>query len=238
MIKIELHCHTLFGSVCAYADAETIVERYTEQGYNGVVITNHFCESYFNDYKGETRKEKLDFYFSLFDEVKELGEKRGFRVFLGSEIKVENQNDYLLFGFDRSFFYDNKPLYYYTQEEMFKLADKNGLFFAQAHPFRNNVRAVGNPKFMHGIEEFNGHYHHQNNNDKAKEFCEKNNLIGLSGTDFHRPNQPITAGIFIPDNVKNEKQLVECLFNRNFSLYRDEREYEENFKRFINGEIE
>ncbi len=238
MIKLETHCHTLHGSGCGKADAQTIVRRYLELGYAGIVITNHYHEAYFSEYPGQTKKEKLDFYFSLFDNIKKLGEKQGLKMFLGTEVHVNRQNDYLLYGFERSFLYDNKPLFELTQKEIFDLAEKNGLFFAQAHPFRNGVRAVGDPKYMHGIELFNGHFHHRNNNKKAMSFCEENGLIGLSGTDFHTPDQPITAGIFVPNNIENEKQLVDCLFNRNFELYRDEKGYESACDKFMNGEWE
>ncbi len=235
-MKIELHCHTLYGSYCGLADTETIVRRYIENGYQGVVITNHYYKSAFESYKGDTKKEKLDFYFSLYEKVKEEGEKKGLKVFLGTEIAVENQTDYLLFGFDRKLLYDNKPLYEFNQKEIFDLAEKNGCFFAQAHPFRRGVKAVGNPKFMHGVERFNGHFHHVNNNELAGEFCEKNNLIGFSGTDFHTPDQPITAGVFVPDSVNNEARLVECLFNKNFSLYCDEKGYLSALDKYLKGE--
>lgn len=238
MIKLETHCHTLYGSWCGLADSKTIVNRYLDAGYGGVVITNHYYQSAFNNYKGDNKKEKLDFYFSLFEEVKREGEAKGLKVFLGSEIRVENKNDYLLFGFDRSLFYDNKPLYEFNQKEIFDLAEKHGLFLAQAHPFRDDgVEAVGDPKYMHGVERFNGHYHHVNNNEKTARFCDENNLIGLSGTDFHTPIQPITAGIFVPDNIDNETQLVECLFNRNFTLYCDEQGYKTACEKYFNGEL-
>ncbi len=238
MIKLEPHCHTLYGSYCGLADAETIVRRYLENGYKALVVTNHYYKSAFDSYKGDNKKEKLDFYFSLYENVKELGDKQGLKVFLGAEVFVENQNDYLLFGFDRSLFYDNKPLYEFNQKEMFDLAEKHGLFFAQAHPFRNGVKAVGDPRYMHGVERFNGHYHHVNNNEKTAAFCDENNLIGFAGTDFHTPVQPITAGIFVPDNIDDEKQLVECLFNRNFELYCDEQGYKSALDKFMKGELE
>ncbi len=236
MMKLELHCHTLHGSGCGLADSETIVKRYLESGYGGVVITNHYYKSAFEGYNGESKKEKLDFYFSLYENVKKLGEKQGLKVFLGSEIAVDNQNDYLLFGFDRKLFYDNKPLYELSQKELFELAEKHGCFFAQAHPFRKGVKAVGDPELMHGVERFNGHFHHINNNDLAGEFCDKNKLIGLSGTDFHTPDQPITAGIFVPDNVSDEKQLTKCLLNKNFELYCDEKGYLSACDKYIKGE--
>ncbi len=224
-MKLETHCHTLYGSWCALTDAETIVKRYLEEGYSGLIVTNHYYKSAFDTYKGESKKEKLDFYFSLYENVKEIGRKQGLKVFLGSEVFVENKNDYLLFGFDKKMFYDNKPLFELSQKELFRLAEKNNCFFAQAHPFRKGVSTVGDPEYMHGVEIFNGHYHHANNNDLATEFCNKHNLIGLSGTDFHDPDQPITAGIYLPDNIENERQLTECLFNKNFSLYCDEKGY-------------
>ncbi len=237
MIKFEIHCHTLHGSYCGLADADTIVKRYLDAGYGGLVVTNHYYDSAFEAYPGENKKEKLDFYFSLYEKVKEIGEKQGLRVLLGSEVKVNSENDYLLFGFDRKIFYDNKPLYQFTQEEMFRLAEKQGFFFAQAHPFRvKGVKSVGDPKLMHGIERFNGHFHHINNNEQAGEFCQKNNLIGLSGTDFHTPDQPITAGVFLPDYVMDEKQLANCLFNRNFSLYCDEKGYLDAMDKYYKGE--
>ena len=233
MIKLETHCHTLYGSHCGLADAKSIVNRYSEEGYNGVVITNHFNEREFNTYKGENKKQKLDFYFTLYEEVKELGEKKGLRIFLGSEILAVTGEEYLIYGFDKSLFYDNKPLYQMTQEELFRLAEKNGCFFYQSHPFRVKVPRRGTIEYLHGAESFNGHFHHESNNHLAKKWCEENNLIGISGTDFHTPNQPITAGIFTPDYVKDEKSLVECLFKRDFSLYCDEQKYKVELEKFM-----
>ncbi len=235
-MKIELHCHTKYGSGCGLADFETIVSRYVDADYNGVVITNHYYKSAFESYKGDSKKEKLDFYFSLYEKVKEEGERRGLKVFLGSEIAVQNQNDYLFFGFDRKLFYDNKPLYEFTQKELFDLSEKNHCFFAQAHPFRKGVKAVGDPKYMHGVELFNGHYHHYNNNDLAREFCDKNNLIGLSGTDFHTPTQPITSGIILPQDIENETELVKHLFNKDFKIYCDEERYLSARDEYYKGE--
>jgi len=233
MIKLETHCHTLYGSHCGLADADTIVSRYLDAGYDGVVITNHFVKKHFDSYKGETDREKLDFYFSLFDEVKEKGEKKGLKVFLGSEVSACTSEEYMLVGFDRSLFYDNRPLFEMNQKELFELAEKNGLFFYQSHPFRDRVKVLGDPKYMHGAEVFNGHYHHTNFNEKAVEFCEKNNLIGLSGTDFHKPEQPITAGIIVPDYVTDEKKLVECLFKRDFEIICDEQTYLYELEKFL-----
>ena len=44
MIKLETHCHLLHSSHCAHADADSIISRYKEAGYGGIVITNQFVE--------------------------------------------------------------------------------------------------------------------------------------------------------------------------------------------------
>ena len=233
MIKLETHCHTLYGSHCGLADAKTIIDRYHKAGYGGIVITNHFNRREFSTYKGETNREKINFYFSLYEQVKALGEEKGMKIFVGAEINASTNEEYVLYGFDKELFYGEKLLFDYTQEELFKLAEDNGCFLYQSHPFRVSVPKLGNPAFLHGAEYFNGHYHHVNNNHQARLWCEQNNLIGLSGTDFHKPDQPITAGIFIPDQVNSEKSLVDCLFKRNFSLYCDEQTYEIELEKFL-----
>ena len=119
---------------------------------------------------------------------------------------VAGDRDYLaarmLYGFDKNFLLDNANLWEFTQEQLFKIANANGLFMYQSHPFRQGVKA-GNSKFMHGAESFNGHFHHVNNNVPAKAFCEENSLIEMSGTDFHDPGQPVTAGIYIPKDIND-----------------------------------
>jgi hypothetical protein len=198
-----------------------------------VVITNHFNKREFDCYKGDNKKEKLDFYFSLFDEVYELGKKNGMKVFLGAEISAQDGVEYVMYGFDRSLFYDNKYLFEMTQEELFRLGEKNGCFFYQSHPFRDRVMHRGDPNYLHGAESFNGHFHHRSHNHLADAWCNEHNLIKLSGTDFHKPDQPITAGILVPDNIETEKQLVECLFKQNFTLYCDENKYLIELEKFF-----
>ena len=66
-------------------------------------------------------------------------------------------------------------------------------------------------------------------NEKAIEFCKVNNLIGVCGTDFHNPDQPILTAMYIPDDVNDEKAFVKCLFDRQFQLSCDEKTYKIEF---------
>ena len=238
-MKLETHCHLIGTSVCADCPMDVMIDKYKSAGYDGIVVTNHLHPRYFASYPGETKKEKTDYFFSVYDEFKSKCEKVGIKTFLGAEVLVvcpEGHAEYIMYGFDRDFIYDNRPLYELTQKELFELCDENGIFLFKAHPFRTKEIA-GDPKYMHGAEYFNGHYHHLNNNEEAREFCNKNNLVKLSGTDFHHEDQPITAGIIISDDIANEKELVKIILDGDYQLIEEEEEYLSAHKKHLEGKL-
>ena len=232
-MKIEMHCHPYGGSNCANGDNLLMVQKYKEKGYNAIVATTHFDTNYYLGYPGVSHKDKVDYFFKVYDDFKKIANENGLKTFFGAEIRcIPTRTEYMLLGFDRNFLYDNIPLFLYPQQTLFEIAQKNGFLMYQTHPYRTNVVA-GFPEYMHGAESFNGHYHHANNNDKAREFCAQNGLICLSGTDYHHDDQPITAGIIVPDDIENEKQLVKCIFDKNFTLVEEEKEYIDRFNQHM-----
>lgn len=236
MIKIEPHCHSVGASRCADVSLERIVEVYSSLGYGGIVLTNHVNRSSFEVYPAETKKEKYDYFFSSVDALRDLCAPRNIKVFCGAEIcaytSSNGYSEYTVYGFDRKFMYDNKFLYEYSQEELFRLCEKNNVFMYQTHPFRERVEC-GNSQFMHGAEAFNGHYHHYNNNAMANKFCEDNNLIKMVGSDFHHPDQPVTAGMLIPDNVNDDFALTEYIRSGKAGLIEYGELYEKSYKEYL-----
>ena len=234
MIKIELHVHSLGGSYCAKASAAQIAARLKNEGYGGVMITNHYNErSFMIEYAAKDFKSKMDYYCSLFDEVKAECEKVGLKAFFGAEVAVKPcGTEYVIVGFDREFLYNHDYLFKLTQEQLFELADKNGLFMYQPHTARHGVK-FGNPKFMHGAEWFNSHLHHNNHNALAENFCKENNLIKVSGNDFHVADQPLIGGALIPNRINDEKQLAEYLKSGKCKMYKDEIAYQQALKWYM-----
>lgn len=232
MIKFEMHAHTKGGSRCGHADEKTLISDYVNSGYGGVVITNHFDSyNYYNTLVGDTHKEKTDYFFSLYEKVKEEGEKFNVKVFYGVEVRDIDNTEYMLYGFKKEFIYDNRPLFTLSQKELFALAEKNNLFMYQTHPFRDGV-VCGDPKYMHGAEIFNGHFHHVNNNKKAQEFINKYNLIKMAGTDYHRPSQPLTSYMNIPKSINDEQTLAEYLLSGKAQFFGDEDYYIKEMKKY------
>lgn len=230
MIKFETHCHT-GASACADCPIEIIAKNLKSAGYGGAAITNHLQKKYFDGYLGETDKEKISYFLSVYEKTRRVFAENGLKTFLAAEVLADEavHSEYIIYGFDEKFLYDNKPLFYYNQKELFKLCDKNGVFMYKCHPFRTGEYA-GNPAYLHGAESFNGHFHHDNNNVLAEKFCEENNLIKMSGTDYHHDGQPITAGIYLPEEINDEISLKEFIFKNNFKRIENKELYEREYK--------
>ena len=236
MIKLETHCHSLGGSPCATSPDEILIEDYVKAGYGGVVITNHISRASYDYHKGETHAEKVRFYYSLIENLTEKFQPFNVKVFWGTEVSVicdrsKGYQEFTVYGIHEKDMFDNKPLYTFTQEELFRFAEKRGLFMYQTHPFRDGV-ICGNPCFLHGAESFNGHFHHYNHNDRAKEFCIENGLIGMSGSDYHHEHQPITAGIYVPESICTNEQLIEYIFKNEFEIIKDAALYERELAKY------
>ena len=234
MIKVELHSHPKGGSPCADGDSQLAVQKFIDAGYGGVVCSTHYSKPYYeNVFLGQTHKEKIDYFFKVYDDFVKIANEKGLKTFFGAEVRcVPTNTEYILVGFDRAFLYENPPLFNLSQQELFEVAEKNGFFMYQSHPFRTAV-TVGDPKYMHGAESFNGHYHHINNNDIAQKFCKENNLVGLVGTDYHHDDQPLTTGIMLPKSIDTEKQLAEFLKKGEFSVVVDKDLYEKSLEKHL-----
>lgn len=224
MIKIELHCHEVSLSPCATSRYKDAIDESKSSGYGAVVITNHYSKYVYSIWKGQTHEEKMQFFLSNYYQVKEYGKNQGLKVFIGVEVRDRTGTEYMLYGFKPEFLLECPPLFELDQKELFDLANRYGLFMYQTHPFRKGVTA-GDPKYLHGAESFNGHYHHDNNNKEANAFCEKNNLIKMSGTDYHHEGQPFTGGAYIPENIEDELALKEYIMSGKMQLITNEDGY-------------
>ena len=132
-------------------------------------------------------------------------------VLLGMEITFEESyNDYLVYGIDEQFLFSHPNLYKKSLKEFRKIADKYGLFVAQAHPFRPYMKEV-KPKFLDGMEVFNGNPRHDSHNDMAEAYAQKKKLRPLSGSDFHHMDDLARGGIILDEFVTTSEELAEYL---------------------------
>ncbi|MDO4743458.1 MAG: PHP-associated domain-containing protein [bacterium] len=208
---VESHFHTRCSSVCGKYYPEDSIPIYIQNGYSGVVVTDHYVEDYFKNCDDLNWTGKIDKWLEGYKRAKRFCNDTEFTVLLGAEIRfVGSCNDYLVYGMDDEFLYKNPYLNRMSVEEFSRLCYDNGFYFGQAHPFREEC-VPANPKYLMGVEVYNGHPNHLNNNNEALLFAEENNLIMTAGSDFHDTPQFCRAGIYFDEMPKNSKQLAEYI---------------------------
>lgn len=184
--RIELHAHTNPASKCSEITPEQIVRIYKDIGFDALVLTNHFLLK-----EDMSKGEYMDFYMADYEQTREMGERLGLKVYLGTEIRfTENGNDYLIFGVDRSMLeeiYDLLPYGVTHFRQHYKIPDS---VFVQAHPMRQSKGSQPvEPELLDGVEVFNTHPFHDGRIGLAALYAQENKIeIITAGSDFHHPN--------------------------------------------------
>lgn len=217
MKVIETHCHTLGGSPCGKVSAEEVVKGYKEIKYDTIILTNHFNDNTVPK-PGLSLRECVDCYVDLYKEAKEHGEKYGIEVWFGIETCISGgREDFLVFGVEPDFVYENMEMYKMSQKELFQACEQYGALLYQAHPYRSPSKPR-NPKYLHGVEVYNGHPRHDSHNELALKWAEEQHLLKSSGSDFHQMPDFGRGGIIVPDGIGDIKALAEYMRNNEVEL--------------------
>lgn len=204
----ELHLHTKESSSCSNIPAKEMIEAYNEKGYSTIVVTDHCSKGKMERLGNIIWKQKMDYVFTGFDIAKEYGESLGLNILLGVEITLhQTDSDYLVYGIDKDFLYNNEKIYEYSLPELYNLCHQNDYILVQAHPFRDNIELVP-LEYVDGIEIFNGCHDEVSRNEKAEKYGMSTNKILTSGSDFHNLEDLARGGIVTQEEITDIKQLV------------------------------
>lgn len=211
----DTHIHTAESSACGEVAAADVVARYKNLGYDGIVITDHM--QHVIDRFGGTYEENVDRFLDGYHAAKALADT-DFKVILGMELRfLENDNDYLVYGFDEEFLYSRDLAHIPTLEDFMPIAKENGLAIFQAHPFRNGME-IKEPGIVDGIEVYNGHGNHDSRNDIAMMWAEKFGFRKLSGSDFHGVITMEPGGVYFEDEINDSKDVAKALLEGRYTL--------------------
>lgn len=187
LFRLDPHVHTGDSSKCGRIPADELVDVYKAAGYDGVTITDHMHKGYINLlYCREDWDTCVDRYLDGYRRAKKRGDQVGLAVLLGMEIRFEeNNNDYLVYGIDENWLYNNPYPYKMGPKEFFKQFG-NELLIIHAHPYRDGNEFV-RLNCVHGVEVVNSHPDHINDNQRALELYRENpHLYPLCASDSHR----------------------------------------------------
>ena len=209
----ETHFHTPLTSHCGVVHPKEAVPKYIENGYKAIFTTDHYYKEWFyeREKEGLSWEEKIDMWLTGYNTACECA-GADIKVFLGMELRYFDGtvDDHLVYGITPELLKSNPELYLLTPMEFKKFADENGLFIAQAHPFRD-VCHVRKSEEVHGIEVFNGNGRWNSHDDVARKYAEDNRLVMLSGSDFHEWEDLCTGGVYLSEMPSSNEEVAEFL---------------------------
>lgn len=222
----ETHLHTSPVSKCAKATVKESLEYYKSVGYDGVFITNHFIDGNINCDQSLPYEERIEFYFSDYEEAVRIGKKIGLSVFLGVESSYFG-TDFLVYGLDKAWFLAHPEIENLKKSEELTLFAEAGALIIQAHPYRQSlaldqIRLF--PRFIHGVEVFNAS-RSDFENSMAEHYAKSYNLIRFAGTDNHvAGKKKVFGGMQSDTPIKDEKDFIEQVRNGTMTPFRRDAE--------------
>jgi predicted metal-dependent phosphoesterase TrpH len=176
--RLELHALTSPVSECADLPPREVIRRYADAGVHGLALTNHLWPGLL-----PRARDAVKFYMDDFRAAREEGERLGVRVYLGAELRFEeNANDYLVYGIDENWV--KRAIRYFPLgiERYLRDFQHGRSVIVQAHPFRFGMVPVPG---MDGAEVFNMHPNHNSRDGLASVYAREHGLIPTAGTDYH-----------------------------------------------------
>ena len=221
--KIELHAHSAESSRCGSVKAAEVVKEYKEAGYSALVLTDHYYARFFDKTSELPWDKQLEKYLKGYNIAQKTAEDKNFKVFLGIEIKFQDDsNEYLVYGLDEEFLFKHPNLHRLSLGEFKTLTidQKQEILIFQAHPFRLGMAPASN-QFLDGLEVYNGNPRHDSQNEKALSYAQKNNLKMISGSDFHEYEDLARGGIAAAERPSKMGDLIALLKNGDYDLIQD-----------------
>lgn len=213
MYLYETHLHTSPVSRCARASVKETLEFYKAAGYKGVFITNHFIDGNINIDRSASYEERINFYFSDYEQGVIIGKELGIDVFCGVEMSYGG-TDFLVYGLDKQWFLAHPEIEGMKKSEELTLLAENGAYLVQAHPFReasyiDHIRLF--PRHVHGVEIYNAN-RSEKENAFAKLYCDGYHLAHFAGSDNHSAGgQRVLGGVMTESPIKSEEDFVKIL---------------------------
>lgn len=221
MYKYETHLHTWPVSRCAVADVKDNLEFYKKMGYDGVFITNHFLDGNINIERKKPYHEKIEFYFSGYEEALDIGKKLGIKVFCAQELSYRG-TDFLIYGLDKDWYLNHPEIMEMKKSEELDLMMQSGALVIQAHPYReasyiDHIRLF--PRYVHGVEIINA-CRTEEENQMAKIYAKHYGLLEFAGSDNHcGSKQTKLAGVCFDEPIDSVQDFIEKVKDKKSEIF-------------------
>ena len=221
MYKYETHLHTFPVSRCAKYGVRENMEYYKSLGYDGIFVTNHFLDGHIGMDDTHSYEERLEFYFSDYEEGLRLSEEIGIRVFCGVEMSYCG-TDFLVYGLNKEWFLSHPEVMELRKSQQMPYLMEQGALVIQAHPFReasyiDHIRLF--PRCVHGVEVINSS-RPEFENAMAKHYAQSYGLMEFAGSDNHHSGDRANlAGMCCETPLIDEQDFVQKFLNGQMDIF-------------------
>jgi len=193
--------------------ADEIVRTYLVNGYDGIVVTDHFLNgstTVYSQLPNGTYEEQIELFCQGYKKVKQAaGDK--LKIFFGLEFSYKG-TDILAYGFDEAKLKSLPELKDMDLRSFARYCKNLGVLAVQAHPFRaeeyiDHIRLYPD---CEGVEAMNS-CRDALCNDLGAYYAKAYNKIAIGGSDIHHTNQKMLSGMAFDEEVQSLEQLIALL---------------------------
>ena len=217
MYKTETHMHTAEGSACASAAGAQQAEQYKAQGYDTIIITDHFFNGNPAVDRSQPWEGMVEQFCSGYENAKKRGDEIGLNVLFGLEYAWEGA-DLLVYGVDKKWLLENPDLMQINVREFCDRVHANGGAIVHAHPFREAHWYIFDLKFLpwhtDGVEIYNGGNAEKVWNERAKWYAEQYGFTATAGSDCHHIGGDRFFGVLTEEPITDIAQYVDAVKNK------------------------
>ena len=192
----ETHLHTCLSSACGVSTGKEHVRFYRDQGYTGIIMTDHFFGGNTAVPRNLPWEERIDLFWRGYEDALEEGLKVGLDVFFGLEQNFDH-DEYLVYGLSREYMKAHPELEHWTRRQQLEEVHGQGGAVIQAHPFRMrgymDLIRVGD-LFADGVEVGNAG-NTQLQDARCWLYAKEKGLLMTAGSDNHRSPAPMPFGV-------------------------------------------
>ena len=222
MYLYEMHCHNKLGSRCGTFTTEEIATTYKRQGFDGIVVTDHFFNGNCAVDYTLPWKERVEAFYSAYEEVKKQGDRVGLKVFFAFEYTVQSASfkdsmagtDFLIYGLGKEWLLSkDEAILDLSVNDFMKMVKDEGGFVIQAHPYRLEQSYMNHislfPMYTDGVEVLNTAPNTMGRpNRLAKKYAKEYGFYQTAGSDAHGNNREYFAVLKTKKPINSIEEMI------------------------------
>ncbi len=207
----ETHMHTCLASACGVSTGKEHVHYYRDQGFTGIIMTDHFFGGNTAVPRNLPWEERIDLFFRGYEDALEEGLKVGLDVFFGLEQDFFH-DEYLIYGLTKEYMKAHPEMEGWTRRQQLEEVHRVGGAVIEAHPFRIRgymKRIQVGYLFADGVEAANAG-NDQLDDARAYAMAQAKGLLMTAGSDNH--HSPATLfGVELEEKLNSIQDYVSLI---------------------------